>query len=219
MGKAIAEAIVNYKENVRADASISFIPDESLSEAGGNNVDDRKTEATQETVAVREVAEKQQEELNPMDKPEIPVEIAEEMKATREINTPETRGSPGPEIPKSGDTTTAGNSGKQEGNSISTQQQGVSKGNTPGKPRIIFKVQIMASAKELALEPKNFNGLNRITKEPYKNLYRYMYGTTESYEQAKLLKSGANASGYTAAYIVAYENGERIPVKDALAKL
>lgn len=84
---------------------------------------------------------------------------------------------------------------------------------------IQFKVQIMASAKNIPLEPSRFNGLSDIAKEPYKNLYRYVYGKTPSYQEAQRLKRGADASGYTSSYIVAYKNGERIPVPQALKYL
>lgn len=81
---------------------------------------------------------------------------------------------------------------------------------------IVFKVQLMASAKVVPLEAKNFNGLDNISKEPFKRLYRYMYGNTNSYNEAKTLKSKADTKGYTTSYIVAYKNGKRIPLKEAL---
>ena len=83
----------------------------------------------------------------------------------------------------------------------------------------MFKVQILASARVIPLRAENFNGLSKISKEPYKNLYRYMYGETASYEQAKLLKSNADLKGYTTSYIVAYKEGERVPVSEALKYL
>lgn len=81
---------------------------------------------------------------------------------------------------------------------------------------IIYKVQIMASAKDIPLRPDSFNGLNQVAKEPYKNLYRYVYGSTKSLREAKMLKSNADLKGYTTSYIVAYRNGERIPFKESL---
>ncbi|WP_394352747.1 N-acetylmuramoyl-L-alanine amidase family protein [Saonia flava] len=81
---------------------------------------------------------------------------------------------------------------------------------------IVYKVQLLASSKDLPLNPENFGGLNKLTKEPFNSLYRYMYGETNSYLQAKLLKSNADAKGYTTSYIVAYKDGNRIPLDDAL---
>ena len=87
------------------------------------------------------------------------------------------------------------------------------KGNTKN---IIFKVQLMATTKDISLSPGNFNGLNELSKESFQAFRRYMYGSTDSYEQAKLLKSNADAKGYTTSYIVAYKDGERIPTPDAI---
>ena len=81
---------------------------------------------------------------------------------------------------------------------------------------IIFKVQLLASGKNIALEAENFNGLNDLSKEPVKNLFRYMYGNTESYQKVKLFKKNADLKGYTSSYIVAYKDGVRIPLEKAL---
>jgi len=86
---------------------------------------------------------------------------------------------------------------------------------TVSKPELLFKLQIMASAKNLDLKPQNFNGLGNISKERYKNLYRYLYGATNSYQEAKMLKSEANRKGYTSSYIVVYKDGVRIPLTEA----
>ena len=43
-----------------------------------------------------------------------------------------------------------------------------------------------------------------------------MYGSTPSYKDAKLLKSNADIKGYPTSYIVAYKDGVRISVSDAI---
>ena len=93
----------------------------------------------------------------------------------------------------------------------------VAKADEPvSNSNVVFKVQIMASAKNLELKPQNFKGLGRISQEPYKNLYRYMYGITNSFKEAEILKSNADLKGYTGSFIVAYEEGVRIPLTEAL---
>lgn len=84
------------------------------------------------------------------------------------------------------------------------------------KLRIIFKVQLMASKKDIALRPGNFGGLNKLSKERFNEFHRYMYGSTDSFDQAKLLKSNADAKGYPSSYIVAYKDGIRIPTPEAV---
>lgn len=82
--------------------------------------------------------------------------------------------------------------------------------------KLIFKVQLMASGKNLPLEAANFKGLSQLSKEPYKNLFRYMYGETHSYREAKMMQAKAVRTGYPSAYIVAYKDGERVPVPKEL---
>ncbi|WP_449371719.1 N-acetylmuramoyl-L-alanine amidase family protein [Arenibacter catalasegens] len=92
----------------------------------------------------------------------------------------------------------------------------VAEKTTNKSENIIFKVQIFASSKNIPLNSENFKGLNTLSKEPYSNLYRYMYGNTDSHFQATLLKSNADAKGYTTSYIVAYKDGVRISETEAL---
>ena len=79
---------------------------------------------------------------------------------------------------------------------------------------IVYKVQIMASEKDIPLRPQSFNGLNRVAKEPYKNLYRYVYGSTTSLEEAKMMKRNADMKGYPTSFIAVYRDGERISFKE-----
>ncbi|MEM8847539.1 MAG: N-acetylmuramoyl-L-alanine amidase [Bacteroidota bacterium] len=81
---------------------------------------------------------------------------------------------------------------------------------------LVFKVQLMASSKTIPLTKANFNGLDILSKEPFKNLYRYMYGNAKTYDEAKQLKTQADAKGYSTSYIVAYKKGVRVPLKEAL---
>jgi len=81
---------------------------------------------------------------------------------------------------------------------------------------IVFKVQIAAGSKKLATKSYNFKGLSPISRTKAKNIYRYFYGNTSSYEAIVLMKNEARAKGYKKAYIVAYKNGKKIAVKTAL---
>ncbi|RIV74419.1 N-acetylmuramoyl-L-alanine amidase family protein [Flagellimonas aequoris] len=157
MGKAIADAVLTYKEEV-GSGTVAGTPSP-------------KVEDTEVAVNVPEETKKD----------ETP--IKEEPKATPP---------------------------KEE---TKTETQVVS---PPASSGIEYKVQIMASAKNIPLKSENFNGLDQMTKEPYKNLFRYMYGNANTYDEAKKLKANADAKGYTTSYIVAYKNGNRVPLTDAL---
>ncbi|MCM4150975.1 N-acetylmuramoyl-L-alanine amidase [Arenibacter sp. N53] len=99
---------------------------------------------------------------------------------------------------------------------IKKEQPQVVEKPTKKSENIVFKVQIFASSKNIPLHSENFKGLNTLSKEPYNNLYRYMYGNTDSHFQATLLKSNADAKGYNTSYIVAYKDGVRISETEAL---
>jgi N-acetylmuramoyl-L-alanine amidase len=81
---------------------------------------------------------------------------------------------------------------------------------------VIFKVQLSASTTKLELTPSNFKGLNNISIESGNKLYKYMYGETADYNEAKDLLREAKSKGYDSAYLIAFKNGEKISVQDAI---
>lgn len=178
MGKAIARAILKYKNGVDSTTIPTTLPIEEKSPPEEKNTDSttEKTESVDTAQVkedstkeqVNEVAEKKEEVKKPV------VTKKEPTKETEVITAPKTT------------------------------------------VDIIFKVQLMASSKEVPLNADNFKGLNTLSKEPVKNMYRYMYGNTNSYLKAKLLQENASLKGYTTSYIVAYKDGKRIPVSEAL---
>ena len=81
---------------------------------------------------------------------------------------------------------------------------------------ILFKVQIAASGKKLALQPQNFKGLRNTSLDFSSGVYKYYYGETSDYEQAKILLKEARQKGYDSAYVIAIKDGKKISVQDAI---
>ncbi|SDS32923.1 N-acetylmuramoyl-L-alanine amidase [Formosa sp. Hel1_31_208] len=81
---------------------------------------------------------------------------------------------------------------------------------------VIFKVQIAASSKELAPKSYNFKGLNDISREKSGAIYKYFYGFTSDYSKIKELQVLAKSKGYKDCFVVAYKDGNKIDVSDAL---
>lgn len=84
---------------------------------------------------------------------------------------------------------------------------------------IVFKIQISASASKIDLKPKNFKGLNNIemTTDNGK-FFKYTYSSSNNIETAQKNLSDAKAKGYESAYIVAFKDGKKINLKDAIKK-
>lgn len=182
MGRAIAEAILTYKNNLAG--SIADFPETSPEPPAGNST------AADKAVAVKEKA---RENLEKMPEKEI--------------------------VSKAGDSNKPTSKDLAVLSSEEVTAAEVTTAVTRPKPNIIFKVQLMATSKNIALEPRNFKGLGELSREPVKNLYRYFYGNTDSYSHAKMLKSNADLKGYTTSFIVAYKDGVRISVPEALKTL
>ncbi|NHM03726.1 N-acetylmuramoyl-L-alanine amidase [Flavobacterium celericrescens] len=81
---------------------------------------------------------------------------------------------------------------------------------------IVYKVQIAASSKKLKTVPQNFKGLKPISVETSGKLFKYFYGMETQYEEAKKRLDEAKKKGYSSAYIVAYKDGIKINLADAI---
>ena len=85
-----------------------------------------------------------------------------------------------------------------------------------GIENIIFKIQISASSRNLPLKPYNFKGLSDISMKKSGHIYKYFYGATPDYNTIKKMQSTAVSKGYKDCLIVAYKDGIKIDVSQAL---
>ena len=99
-----------------------------------------------------------------------------------------------------------------------TSSVDASKPATVTKTGVSFKVQISASSKNVALTPSNFNGLNNISMVKEGNMYKYFYNETTDYDHARKALEVAKNKGYNSAFLVAYKNGKKVSIKDAINK-
>jgi N-acetylmuramoyl-L-alanine amidase len=88
--------------------------------------------------------------------------------------------------------------------------------STASQKGIVFKVQISASSSKIDTVPSNFNGLQTISLEQQGKLYKYFYGAENKYDEAKSNLEEAKKKGYTSAFIVAYKDGVKISISDAI---
>lgn len=195
MGSAIGQAILKYKEEHMAVSQSVAEQVESKEPEGMTEVPSEKNTIVNASTTTEKDVEKEIEKTNET----VKETVAEIIKPKEKEPIKQENAKP-----------------KNNAVVAITSAESVSEEKTS---KIVFKVQLMASGKDVPLNPSNFKGLRTITKESYKNLYRYLYGETRSYREAKMLQSNASSSGYTTAYIVAYKEGIRIPIAEALKEV
>ncbi|MDT0690195.1 N-acetylmuramoyl-L-alanine amidase [Salegentibacter sp. F188] len=81
---------------------------------------------------------------------------------------------------------------------------------------ITFKVQLAAGSKKVETKPYNFRGLENVSREKEGKLYKYYLGETSDYLKIQETHQNAIKSGYTSSYIVAFKEGRKITVNEAL---
>jgi N-acetylmuramoyl-L-alanine amidase len=93
----------------------------------------------------------------------------------------------------------------------------VDQGNTAGPiNEIKFKVQIAAGKNRLRTKSYNFKGLKNIERKLFGRIYKYYYGNSSSYKAIKESLEKAKSKGYKQAFIIAFKNGEKVALEEAL---
>jgi len=80
---------------------------------------------------------------------------------------------------------------------------------------IIFKVQIISSSTRLATNSPQFMGLKNVWEYKDSGLYKYTIGNQKDLKSASALQSEFRRKGFSGAFVVAFKNGKRIPVREA----
>ncbi len=87
----------------------------------------------------------------------------------------------------------------------------------PGSQATI-KVQITSSAKWIDPSSDNFKGLQNVSYYKEHGFYKYTIGTVNSKEEAKEYMDVAKKAGFDAAFLVAFSEGQKIPISAVLNK-
>ncbi|MFT3886104.1 MAG: N-acetylmuramoyl-L-alanine amidase [Flavobacteriales bacterium] len=81
---------------------------------------------------------------------------------------------------------------------------------------VSFKVQIVTSTKRIELKPKNFKGLEGVEEVKGADVWKYMVGDEQDLDGARKLQKACKEKGYDGAFIVAFKDGERIDLQQAV---
>ncbi|MFO7673152.1 MAG: N-acetylmuramoyl-L-alanine amidase [Lutibacter sp.] len=110
------------------------------------------------------------------------------------------------------------NVAKNENNPVSKTNTPIANNTSDIFSKIIFKVQIASGANKIVTKSSNFKGLNNVERMQVDGSYKYYFGSTSDYGEIQKLHQLAKSKGYTSAFIVAFENGKKIPVEDVIKK-
>ena len=80
---------------------------------------------------------------------------------------------------------------------------------------IIFKVQIISSVTPLAIDSPKLKGLKNVWEYKDGGIYKYTVGNEKDLKSASVLQSECRGKGFVGAFVVAFKNGKRIPVREA----
>ncbi len=84
---------------------------------------------------------------------------------------------------------------------------------------IIFKIQITSSSTRLATNSPQFKGLKNVWEYKDNGLYKYTVGNQKDFKSASVLQSEFRKKGFSGAFVVAFKNGKRIPLREAMKLL
>lgn len=87
------------------------------------------------------------------------------------------------------------------------------------KEPIEFKVQIASGKNKIATKSYNFKGLKNVERVAVGKFFKYYYGNNTNLENVKKSLKTAKSKGYTSAFIVAFKNGKKLSIKEAVKML
>jgi N-acetylmuramoyl-L-alanine amidase len=79
-----------------------------------------------------------------------------------------------------------------------------------------FKVQIVTSSRHIEPKARNFNGLEGVEEHRGAGLFRYTVGSEPTLEAARSVQALCKEKGFDGAFIVAFRDGERIDLQEAV---
>lgn len=95
-----------------------------------------------------------------------------------------------------------------------TEPKPADKPITVPKDKVVYKVQFLASDKELPKTAPELKKVNGWEVEKVKGLYKYLTGAVDTYEAAAKLQREVRVQ-FPTAFMVAYKNGVRITIEEA----
>lgn len=80
-----------------------------------------------------------------------------------------------------------------------------------------FQIQVLTSAKSLKPTAPEFKGIPNVEEYMHNGVYKYLSGTTDSYNEARVVRDKLIEFGFKDAFIVAFEDNKRIELSRAIS--
>lgn len=119
-------------------------------------------------------------------------------------------------VPKDDKTVVTPNNNPTANNNTSKDAQGIIWREVP--TGIKYQVQILTANKQVPKKSSELRGLTRVDEIAGNGVYKYFAGSTASYREAKANLQIVKDKGFKDAFIVAFENGKKIDLNQAIAK-
>lgn len=84
------------------------------------------------------------------------------------------------------------------------------------KKGVRFQVQILTSSVKIEQGSAAFGPLKKVDEYISNGLYKYAVGSTRSFEEAKKAQNLLRENGFPGAFVIAFNNGDRIPLHEAV---
>ncbi|MEO8588190.1 MAG: N-acetylmuramoyl-L-alanine amidase, partial [Flavobacteriales bacterium] len=88
--------------------------------------------------------------------------------------------------------------------------------STTAAGAVHFKVQIATSTKRIEPKAKNFNGIEGVEEHKGLGMFKYTVGDEATVDGARTVQKRCRDNGFDGAFIVAFRNGERIDLQEAV---
>lgn len=106
---------------------------------------------------------------------------------------------------------------KQASATKTTPKRPIVAESTTNDSEITFKIQILTSSKLLTKNDKRLKGLKGVDYYKEKGIYKYTYGANPDYNKVLRTKRSITAQ-FKDAFIIAFRNGEKMNVNEAIAE-
>jgi N-acetylmuramoyl-L-alanine amidase len=90
--------------------------------------------------------------------------------------------------------------------------------NQSTKRKIVFRVQVYTSSQKLSIKYPKFKPIKHIIEKQMNDEFKYFSGDFSSFAEALEEQNILRKKGFTDAFVVAFENEQRISVKEAIDK-